>query len=85
MNSRTTNGILQEISNYGMSRSKDDAVAMRAQHAISSAIFIFEMIDNLYTAEESDQLKRRFLNSIKSGEPERFARSVKKLKESKEK
>jgi len=81
---RTTNGILQEISNYVPERNKDDVIAMRAQHAIASAIFIFEMIDETHNKQDAEQLKRRFLSSIKAADPAKFARSAKKIKEGKE-
>jgi len=75
--------ILQEISNYVPQKNKEDLIEMRAQHAIAASIFLIEMIENTYGTEEADQLVKRFISSIKGQDPERFTRSIRKIKESK--
>lgn len=75
--------ILQEISNIVPQKNKEDLIEMRAQHAIAASIFLIEMIEKSYSAEEADQLVRRFLSSIKGQDPERFTRSIRKIKENK--
>ena len=76
--------ILQEISNYVPQKNKEDLIEMRAQHAIAASIFLIEMIESSYGADESDQLVKRFISSIKGHDPERFVRSIRKIKESKD-
>lgn len=80
---KRSTSILQEISNHVPKKNKEDLIEMRAHHAISSAIFLLEMIEDAYSPEEAEQLKRRFLSSIKGQDPKRFTRSIRKVKESK--
>jgi hypothetical protein len=80
----TRKSILQEISNYVPQKNKEDLIEMRAQHAIAASIFLIEMIESTYSADESDQLVKRFISSIKGHDPERFVRSIRKIKESKD-
>ncbi len=75
--------ILQEISNYVPQKNKEDLIEMRAQHAIAASIFLIEMIESSYSAEEAEQLVKRFMSSIKGQDPDRFVRSIRKIKESK--
>lgn len=79
---RKKDSILHELSNYVPAKSKKDVVEMRAQHVISSAIYLFEMIDQEFSPEEADQLKKRFVSSIKGNDPQRFSRSIRKVVES---
>jgi hypothetical protein len=64
--------------------SREDAFEMRAQHIISSAMNLLESLEREYDTEEFDQLKKRFISSIRGNDPKRFSRSIMKIKESKE-
>jgi len=75
--------IMRALSSYVPEESKEDAFEMRAQHIISSAINLLETLENEYSDEEFDQLKKRFISSIKGHDPKRFSRSIMKIKESK--
>lgn len=83
MSDNKTTGILHEISNYVPQKNKEDLIEMRAHHVISSVIFLMETIEECYSQEDAEQLKRRLLSSIKGQDPERFKRSIRKVKESK--
>jgi hypothetical protein len=80
----SSKSILHEISTFVPEKNKEDLIETRAHHVISSAIFLLEMIEETYSEEEADQLKRRFLSSIKGQDPRRFSRSIRKVKENKE-
>lgn len=80
---RKSRSILQEISTYIPEKNKTDLVENRANHIITSAINLFETIDAMYDGEEADQLKRRFMSSIRGSDPKRFKRSIQKIKEDK--
>lgn len=84
MGYKKAKSILHEINNYVPKKNKEDLIEMRAHHAISAAIFLLEMIDEAYSPEEADQLKKRFISSIKGSDPNRFVRSIRKVKESKD-
>ena len=75
---RTSSGILQEISSYVPAKNTEAMVSMRGQHAISQAMFLMEMIDQIYDEEESLALRKKFIASIKAGDPSKFEKSVKK-------
>lgn len=75
--------ILHEISTFVPEKNKEELIESRANHVISSAIFLIEMIEETYSEEEADQLKKRLLSSIKGHDPKRFIRSIRKVKESK--
>jgi len=45
---------------------------------IASAIRLMEQIDELYDAEQSENLQRKLLNAIRLRDPSKFARSVKR-------
>ena len=75
--------ILQEINSYVPSKQKEDVIESRANHIISSAINILDLIYESYTPEEAEYMEKRFLSSIKGRDPERFKRIISKIKEGK--
>lgn len=77
---RRSRSILEEISTYVPLKSKEDLIEARAQHIIVSAINLLESIDETFTAEESEALKKRFVSSIRGADPNRFTRMVKRIK-----
>lgn len=76
--------IMRALSRYVPEENKEDAFEMRAQHIISSAMHLLESLEREYDTEAFDQLKKRFISSIRGNDPKRFSRSIKKIKESKE-
>jgi hypothetical protein len=79
--SSISRSILEEISTYVPAKSREDFIESRAHHIISSAIHLFTIIDEHFTPDEADMLRRRFLSSIQQGDPDKFARAVRRLKE----
>lgn len=79
--STISRSILEEISTYVPAKSREDFIESRAHHIISSAIHLFTIIDEHFTPDEADMLRRRFLSSIQQGSPDKFARAVRRLKE----
>jgi len=80
---KSTRSILQELSEIGLSRDTNLIIESRASNIIQSAINLIELIKENYDPEISDDLERRFINSIKSGDTTKFKRGLKKLQESK--
>ncbi len=78
--SRRSKSILEEISSYVPQKSKEDVIEARAQHIIASAINLLETIDETFTHDEAEALKKRFVSSIRGADPNRFTRMVKKIK-----
>lgn len=80
---KSTRGILQELSDLGISRDKDQVIESRGSNLIESAINLLNLIKEQYDLETASELERRFLNAIRTGEPAKFKRGIKKIQESK--
>jgi hypothetical protein len=80
---KRTRSILEELNNLDQSRNKDLRVETSATNIIESAINLLGKISEQYDAKTADELERRFINSIKSGDPRKFRRSMQKIIESK--
>jgi len=78
-----TRSILQELSNLGTARDNDYLVETTGSNIIESAINLLNRINGLYDEETAGELERRFINSIRSGDPRKFKRSMQKIIESK--
>jgi hypothetical protein len=77
---RKSRSILEEISTYVPQKSKEDLIEARAQHIIVSAINLLESIDESFSADDAEILKKRFVSSIRGADPNRFTRMVKRIK-----
>jgi hypothetical protein len=80
---KSTRGILQELSDLGISRDKDQVIESRGNNLIESSINLLNLIREQYDLETAVELERRFLNAIRTGEPAKFKRGTKKIRESK--
>ena len=80
---KSTRSILQELSQISISRDTDLVLESRGSNIIQSAINILELIRESYDAETAADLEKRFINSIKSGDGNKFKRGIKKLQENK--
>lgn len=78
---RRSRSILEEISSYVPQKSKEDLIEARAQHIIVSAINLLESIDESFSIEEAEALKKRFVSSIRGADPNRFTRMVKRIRD----
>jgi len=55
-------------------------VESRASHVIQGAINLINYIREQYDPVQADELERRLLNSIRTQEPEKFKRGVRRIK-----
>lgn len=81
---KSTRSILQELSDLGVSRDKDLIVESRGTNLIESAINLINLIREQYDVEAAAELERRFINAIRTAEPAKFKRGIKKIQESKD-
>ena len=80
---KSTRSILQELNDIGISRDTDLIIESRGSNIIQSAINLLDLIRENYDIETATELERRFINSIKGSDPNKFKRGVKKIQESK--
>lgn len=80
---KSTRSILQELSDIGLSRDTDLVIENRGANLIQSAINLINLIRENYDVETAAELERRFVNSIKSSDPSKFKRGIKRIQENK--
>lgn len=80
---KSTRSILQELSDIGITRDTDSIIESRGSNIIQSAINLIDLIRENYDIETAAELERRFINSIKGSDPNKFKRGIKKIQESK--
>jgi hypothetical protein len=80
---KRTRSILEELNNLGRTQNNDLLIETSANNIIESAINLLNRISKTYDETTAGELERRFLNSIKSGDPRKFKRGIEKVIESK--
>ena len=80
---KRTRSILEELNTIGHRDDNDLLIEMTANNIIESSINLLNRISNTYDDITASELERRFINSIKSGDPQKFKRGIKKIIESK--
>jgi hypothetical protein len=80
---KSTRSILQELSDLGVSRDKELVIESRGTNLIESAINLMSLIREQYDLETAAELERRFINAIRTAEPAKFKRSIKRIQEGK--
>ena len=81
---RATRSLLEELNSVTTKKDSEAVVESRAAHVINSAINLLSTIKESFPPEQAYELERRFLNSIKAGDPSKFTRGIRKLRDSKE-
>jgi len=80
---KRTRSILDELNNLGRSQDNDRLIETTANNIIESSINLLNRISNTYDENTAGELERRFLNSIRSGDPRKFKHGINKIIESK--
>jgi hypothetical protein len=81
---RTTRSLLEELNSIAFKKDNEAVVETRAAHVINSAINLLNMIKESFPPDEAYELERRLINSIKSSDPSKFVRGIRKLRDNKE-
>ena len=84
MSIRKSRTILEELQQISVDRDKHHVLENRVEHVVSTVQNLKAMLYESYSEEEALDLERRMINSIKSGDPKKFSRGIKKVIESKE-
>jgi hypothetical protein len=80
---KKTRSILEELNNLGKPKNDDLLIEATASNIIESSINLLNMIHRVYDQDNAAELERRFLNSIRSGDPRNFKRSISRIIEGK--
>ncbi len=80
-----TRSIIEELDRAGTPVDRHLFVESKANHAIVAAINAIRLINESFNEEEADELRRRFVNSIKGADPRKFHRKIRELREGKNK
>jgi len=81
---RTTRSLLEELNSITEKKDGEAVIESRATHVINSAINLLSLIKETYTPEQSYELERRLINSIRGGDPAKFSRSIRRLRDNKD-
>lgn len=80
---KKTRSILDELNNLGRAHDNDRLLEATANNIIESSINLLNRISDTYDETTADELERRFINSIKSGDARKFKRGIQKVIEGK--
>lgn len=81
---RSTKSLLEELNTIALKKDNEAVVESRAAHVINSAINLLTMIRENFDPQDAYELERRFINSIRTSDPNKFVRSIRKLRDNKE-
>lgn len=81
---KKTKSLLEELNEFAVKKDKETVIEARAGHIIDSAINLMILIKENFAPETAYELERRLINSIKSGDPSKFTRGIRKLRDNKE-
>ena len=76
---RHTRSILEEISQSVPQNNREALIESRASHVISSALNLIDMLYESYDENTAGELSRRLINSIKSSDPAKFERGIRRI------
>jgi len=81
---KATRSLLEELNSISEKKNSEAIIEARATHVIDSAINLLALIKENFSAEDAYELERRLINSIKGGDPAKFTRSIRRLRDNKE-
>lgn len=81
---RSTRSLLEELNAIADKRNSEAVIESRAVHIIDGAINLLTLIRENYSPEQAYELERRLINSIKGGDPNKFVRSIRRVRDNKD-
>jgi hypothetical protein len=75
---KKTRSLLEELQELGDQKDKKYIIESRAQHVITSAINLLEMINKNYGTDTALILEKKLLSAIKARDQSRFSKSLRK-------
>ncbi len=71
--------IIEELNMISVDRDRNYIVENRGEHLIQSAIHLIEKIEQNYDESTATDLTNRIINSIRSKDPNKFSRGIRKV------
>lgn len=81
---RSTRSLLEELNSVYQRKNSEELIESRATHVINSAINLIKLIKESYPADQAYELERRFLNSIKGEDANKFIRGIRRVRDAKD-
>ena len=78
---KKTRSLLAELDSLRIQKDRESFVESRATNVIQGAINLLEYIRENYDAETAGELERRLVNSIRSGDSNKFTRGIRRIKQ----
>lgn len=80
---RKTRSLLEELQSFGDTRDINNIIENRASNIITSAIHLVELMKKHYSPEKAELLEKKLLTAIKSNDPAKFSKTLRKKNEGK--
>lgn len=77
---KKTRSLLEELDSLRLHKDRENLVESRANNIIQGAINLVNFIRENYEPAAAEELERRLINSIRSQDPAKFSRGVRRLK-----
>jgi hypothetical protein len=81
---KKTRSVLEEIDSILPDRDKSHVIESRANHIISSAINLINLMYESFDEDVAKDLEKRFLNSVRTQDGKKFVRGIRKIDEKKD-
>jgi hypothetical protein len=78
---RTTRSLLEELNEFAAKKHTESMIESRANHIIDSAVNLISLIKEQFDPETAYELEKRFINSIRSADPAKFTRGIRKVRD----
>jgi len=79
---KRTRSILEEISRIDVNKDKEHFIESKATHIIAGTENLMNLINETYDEETAHDLTKRLLNAIRTQDPKKFQRGIRKVNES---
>ena len=77
---KRTQSILNELDNFGLHRDREYFLESKAINLIQGISNVLDFIKENYEPELAQELEKRLINSIKTGDSNKFVRGIRKIK-----
>lgn len=81
---KTTRSLIEELNSIAAKKDKEAILETRAAHIINGAINLLALLKENFSEEQAQELERRFINSIRTSDPNKFSRGIRKFRDLKE-